>query len=173
MYGNLVGHKMTLMMNSVQPAYPIPIDFTDANTFHAWGADTGIAWPPASSKWELGETWVVDAKRVPEKLAGYCYGNRRMYIDAQDYYMPGEELYDMGGKLWKLLMLFARLHPNGYGDEFETGTGNWDFNGLDLQNVHQTVADEFYSNLANTDVAPDLWSVSRYASPTGLLEIMK
>ena len=84
-YGNLVAHKMTLMMNSVMPAYPTPIDFTDPATVHQWGVDTGIAWPPAPSKWELGETWVVEARRVKEKLPGYCYGNRRMYIDAQDF----------------------------------------------------------------------------------------
>ena len=25
-----------------------------------------------------------------------------MYIDAQDFHLSGEEMYDMGGKLWKL-----------------------------------------------------------------------
>jgi hypothetical protein len=74
--GTLVAHKMTLMMNNVQPAYPTPIDLTDSDTVHSWGVDKGVAWPPAPSKWNLGETWVVDGKRVPYKLAGYCYGNR-------------------------------------------------------------------------------------------------
>ena len=55
----------------------------------------------------------------------------------------------------------------------QTGTGNWAFIAIDLQNVHQSVTSELIANLANTDVAPDLWSVERYASPTGLLEIMK
>ena len=96
-----------------------------------------------------------------------------MYIDAQDFHISGEDINDMSGKLWKLIMLFARLHPNGFGDMYESGTGNWSFATIDLQNVHQSVTSEFYSNLANTDVEPDLWSVSRYASPTGLLEIMK
>ena len=26
-----------------------------------------------------------------------------MYIDAQDFHLSGEELYDMGGKLWKII----------------------------------------------------------------------
>jgi hypothetical protein len=82
-----------------------------------------------------------------------------MYIDAQDFHLSGEEMYDMGGKLWKLEMLFSRLHPNGYGDMYETGSGNYISTVIDLQNVHQ--------------VEPALWSVARYASPTGLLEIMK
>jgi len=87
-YGTLVAHKMMLVSNSLNVPYPVPIDITNPATVHQWGLDTGVAWPPASAKWDLGETWVVDAKRVPEKLAGYCYSNRRMYIDARDYH-PG------------------------------------------------------------------------------------
>ena len=97
-----------------------------------------------------------------------------MYIDAQDYHISGEDLYDMGGKLWKLIMLFCRVHPNGYGDMFETGSGNYIIPILDYQNVHQTYSESAdANNLANTQVEPPLWSVERYASPSGLLEIMK
>jgi hypothetical protein len=106
-YGTLVAHKKTLIMNSIKPDYPTPIDFADTNTDHLWGADTGTAWPPAPAKWELGETWVVEGRRVKEKLPGYCYSNRRMYIDAQDFKLSGEEMYDMGGKLWKELAGFV------------------------------------------------------------------
>jgi Protein of unknown function (DUF1329) len=174
-YGTLMAHKMLLMSNSLNTDYPSSIDFADSATVHQWGFDTGVAWPPAPAKWELGESWVVEARRVKEKLAGYCYGNRRMNIDARDYHLPGQELYDMGGKLWKLEMLFSRLHPNGYGDMYETGSGNYVTNVIDLQNQHMSVGDELndHSSLANTDVDPALWSVARYGSPTGLLEIMK
>jgi uncharacterized protein DUF1329 len=172
--GTLVAHKMTLMMNNVQPAYPTPIDLTDSNTVHSWGIDRGVAWPPAPSKWDLGETWVVDGKRVPDKLVGYCYGNRTVYIHADDFRLAGEDLYDMSGKLWKLVTAFARLHPNGYGDMFETGSGNYTILVLDIQNVHQTVSEILNgANNVNTQVAPPYWSVERYASPTGLIEIMK
>jgi hypothetical protein len=172
--GTLVAHKKTLIMNSVKPDYPTPVSFADPAALHLWGGDTGTIWPPAPSKWELGETWVVEGRRVKEKLPGYCYGNRRMYIDAQDFKLSGEELYDMGGKLWKTVVLFSRLHPNGYGDMFETGSGNYMISIIDYQNVHQSLTDEDNgTNYANTDVEPALWSVSRYSSPTGLLEIMK
>jgi hypothetical protein len=104
-----------------------------------------------------------------------------MSIDAQDFHLSGEELYDMGGKLWKTLYLFTRLHPNGYGDMFDTGSGNYISSVLDLQNVHQSISELMNDggypgtngNLTNTEVEPPLWSVGRYASPTGLLEIMK
>jgi Protein of unknown function (DUF1329) len=173
-YGTLVGHKMLLMSNNLNSDYPSVIDLADTNTVHQWGIDTGAPWPPAPAKWELGETWVVEARRVKEKLAGYCYGNRRMNIDARDYHLPGQELYDMGNKLWKIEMLFSRLHPNGYGDMFETGSGNYVSSVMDLQNVHLSAGDELNgTNYANTDVDPALWSVARYGSPTGLLEIMK
>jgi hypothetical protein len=116
----------------------------------------------------------VEGRRIKEKLPGYCYGNRRMYIDAQDYKLSGEELYDMGGKLWKTVVLFSRLHPNGYGDMFETGSGNYMISIIDYQNVHQSLTDEDNgTNYTNTEVEPALWSVSRYSSPSGLLEIMK
>jgi Protein of unknown function (DUF1329) len=174
-YGTLVAHKMTLISNSLNVPYPTPIDFADANTLHVWGVDKGFAWPPAPAKWDLGETWVVEGRRVTEKLPGYCYGNRRLYIDARDFHMSGEDLYDMGNKLWKIDILFSRLHPNGYGDMYETGSGNYVADVVDLQNQHMTVAEELndHSSLANTDVDPALWSVARYGSPTGLLEIMK
>ncbi len=173
-YGTLVAHKMTLMMNSIKPDYPTAIDFTNPATLHLWGGDTGTPWPPAPAKWDLGETWVVEARRVKEKLPGYCYGNRRVYIAAQDFKLSGEELYDMGDKLWKTIVQFSRLHPNGYGDIFETGSGNYIIPIIDYQNVHQTYSESAdANNLANTQVEPPLWSVARYASPSGLLEIMK
>ena len=96
-----------------------------------------------------------------------------MNIDAPDYHLSGQDMYDMSDKLWKLIMLFCRVHPNGYGDVFETGTGNWAFIAMDLQSVHLSITSELIANLANTDVDPPLWNVERYASPTGLLEIMK
>jgi len=172
--GKLVAHKMILTMDHIEPAYPTPITLLDSNTLHLWGGDTGIAWPPPPSKWELADTWVVEARRVPEKLAGYCYGLRRMYVENSDYRVSGEDLYDMGGKFWKIVYLFPRLHPNGYGDLFETGSGNYIAETIDVQNVHHSLTDETNgTNFANTDVDKTLWSVSRYGSPSGLLEIMK
>jgi uncharacterized protein DUF1329 len=168
----VVAHKMTLMMNSLEPKYPAPIDYFDPTTVHQWGIDQGVAWPPAPNKWELEETYIVDVKRVPSKLAGYCYGNRRMNIEASDYHISGEELSDMGGQLWKLLFYYFREHPNGYGDVYESGATELGANAADLQNRHTTVVSA-YNGSANTDAAKPYWDAARYASPTGLLEILK
>ena len=115
----------------------------------------------------------MEARRVKEKLVGYCYGNRRVYIDGQDFKLSGEEMYDMGGKLWKIGVQFSRLRPNGYGDMYESGSASYLFWALDLQNVHQTLSQTLNGSLSNTQVDPAYWSVARYASPSGLLEIMK
>jgi len=58
---------------------------------------------------------------------------------------------------------------------FETGSGNHVIAVIDLQNAHQSLTEELndHSNLTNTEMDPPFWSVARYASPTGLLEIMK
>ena len=43
---------------------------------------------------------------------------------------------------------------------------------MDLQNIHYTFSDTF-NGQSNTDAPKEYWDVVRYASPTGLLEIMK
>jgi len=169
---HVVAHKMTLMMNHLEPQYPAPVNLFDDNTLHQWWPEKGVAWPPAPNKWELEETYIVDVKRVPSKLVGYCYGNRRINLDAVDYHMSGEELYDMNGQLWKLFFQYQREHPNGYGDVYESGATEFLSNITDLQNIHMSLTDTFNGS-ANTDAPKEYWSVARYASPTGLLEIMK
>jgi Protein of unknown function (DUF1329) len=175
--GKVVARKMTLEMNNMQPPYPgPPIDFFDPNTLHLWGADRGVGWPPASSKWELRDTWVLEVRRVPDKLAGYCFSKKTLYVDAADYRLGGQEQYDMGGKLWKLLILVSRMAPNSYGDWFDTGTTHYIFIALDLQNVHMTLASQEGPGNGgenNGDVDRQFWDPNRYASPSGLLEIMK
>ena len=44
-------------------------------------------------------------------------------------------------------MLFSRLHPNGYGDMFETGSGNYVIHVIDLQNVHQSISERTQRSL--------------------------
>jgi Protein of unknown function (DUF1329) len=174
--GKVVAHKMVFTMHNMQPHYPGSVDIFDPNTLHLWEIDTGTPWPPAPSKWELGDTWVLEVRRVPEKLAGYCLSKRTMYIDAADYRLAGQEEYDIGGKLWKLWYQSGKLGPNSYGDWYETGNSHFISTNLDLQNVHLTVADvdnPHNGGEANNDVNRTYWDPVRYASPTGLLEIMK
>jgi Protein of unknown function (DUF1329) len=174
--GKVAAHKMTLMMNSLQPPYPSSIDFFDLSTDHLWGIDTGIPWPPAPSKWELRDTWVVEVHRVPSLMAGYCFSKKTLYIDASDYRLESQEQYDMGGKLWKYQYYMFRMLPNSYGDWFETGSTNYINVGIDLQNVHMSISEVTNAKNGgevNRNVEPAYWDPVRYASPTGLLEILK
>jgi hypothetical protein len=170
---HVVAHKLTLMMNHMEPKYPAPINLFDDNTLHQWRPDKGIGRPPAPSKWELEETYIVDVKRVASQLTGYCYSNRRMNIDAFDYQMSGEELSDMAGQLWKLFVVNEREHPNGYGDLFESGSTQRVTLVVDLQNRQQIVSDDTSPTLVNTDAPEEYWDAARYGFPTGLLEILK
>jgi Protein of unknown function (DUF1329) len=172
--GQVVAHKMVLAMDHLEPAWPDHnTDFLDPKAAHAWGFDTGVAWPPPPSKWELREVYVNEVKRIPSKLTGYCYGLRRAYLDAEDWSLPTEDLYDMGGKPWKYLSFPYRMHPNGYGDYFESGSSNDLAIGIDLQNQHMTVADAIHGDATDHYAEPDAYSVTRYGLPTGLLEIMQ
>jgi hypothetical protein len=170
---HVAAHKMVLQMNHLEPAWPAHTDFLDAATQHAWGFDTGLDWPPPPSKWELREVYVNEIKRLPSKAAGYCYGLRRAYQDASDWTLPTEDLYDMGGKPWKFIALMSRMHPNGYGDYFESDSSNYAVLGIDLQNHHMTIVTELDGDATDHYAKPDAYSVSRYALPTGLLEIMQ
>ena len=61
---------------------------------------------------------------------------------------------------------------NSYGDLYETGAADILENIMDLQNIHYTFVPIFGAQ-SNTDAAKEYWDTVRYASPTGLLEIMK
>jgi hypothetical protein len=106
-------------------------------------------------------------------VAGYCYGLRRAYVDAADWTLPTQDLYDMGGKPWKIFALFPRMHPNGFGDYFESDSSNYSSLVIDLQNRHMSVGNELNGDATDHYAKPDAYSISRYALPTGLLEIMQ
>ena len=79
----------------------------------------------------------------------------------------------MGGKQWKYLNWWYRMHPNGYGDYFESGSSNDLALGIDFQNQHMTAADAIHGDATDKYAKPEFYSISRYALPTGLLEIMQ
>jgi len=170
--GHAIAHKKILVINNFQPAWPTHVDFTDPAISQLWHISSGVGWPPSSQRWELRDTYVVDTTRVPSKRTGYCYGNRRIYADSLDWTLS-EDLYDMNMKPWKAIFLFNRLHPNGYGDTFLGDSSNYIFEAIDLQNSHLTFINEFMGEHVNHAADPSFYNVARYASPTGLLEIMK
>jgi hypothetical protein len=56
---------------------------------------------PASVTWQVRPVAVLDIRRVPSKMGGYCYGTRMAYIDKETWQPIWMDLYDAELHLWK------------------------------------------------------------------------
>ena len=131
---------------------------------------------PLWCKWSLRLTNVVDVRRIPSMRAGYCYGKRVMFEDAQFYHELWEDLYDSNMKLWKMVWVVRRaapvpgqgIAPNN-GDVLET---YWD-----VQNDHAsyvTTADRPGTDLLFDEQVPAAYhDVTKYSTPGGLMQILR
>src|SRR5262249_15395740 len=61
---------------------------------------------PASGDWELRPVYVIEYTRLPQFGKGYCYGRRVLYIDKDSLFPLAFDLYDAGGKQYKMILLF-------------------------------------------------------------------
>jgi hypothetical protein len=135
-----------------------------------------LGWPkPAWGKWQVRDVDVIDVRKIPSMVSGYCYGRRVIYVDRQFHAPVWEELYDAHLKLWKIMAIFAhvlvapQIGPvNSTGSEFEA---IWD-----IQNSHATYfidpsgGNAFYLN----EQAPKQFDdVAKYSTPGGLGQIMR
>lgn len=136
---------------------------------------SSIVWfsKPALSKWEVRDTWMIDARKIPSMSAGYCYGSRILYVDKEVNQAMWADLYDSNMKLWKVF-----YDPQALVDT--PGVGRvWTNNGWgeidDVQNDHLTyvtlpmLAGDACKNLAGAN----LTDINRYFSVQGLSQIMK
>lgn len=60
----------------------------------------------ASGDWELRDVYVIEYTRLPKYSTGYCYGKRVLYVDKDTLFPLAVDLYDAGGKLYKMILLF-------------------------------------------------------------------
>jgi Protein of unknown function (DUF1329) len=129
---------------------------------------------PAMGKWELRDTYVVSLRRLPQFAKGYCYGDRILYIDKENYFGAGAvDLYDATGGLYKaqLVFLYPAPIPRTKGDVAELLSGPYTGFLVNLKNKHVTVEPGLNSCI-NVDCAKDGYlDVTRYASPEGLMKI--
>ncbi|MBF6570669.1 MAG: DUF1329 domain-containing protein [Candidatus Binataceae bacterium] len=63
---------------------------------------------PVVGEWEMRPVNVISVKRIASQRAGYCYGDRVMYVDAESWANLWSDLYDMNMKYWKFQMI---AHP--------------------------------------------------------------
>jgi hypothetical protein len=145
--------------------------------FYYPGAMGIVPFPtPAMGQWELRETYVLSLKRLPQFAKGYCYSNRVLYVDKENYFGAGElDLYDALGKLSKTQLVFLDPVPipGSKGDVAELLTGPSIGLLVNFRNKHVTVSPYLRSCLNDQCAAAGYLDVSRYASPEGLMKIVQ
>ena len=50
--------------------------------------------------------YVIEYSRLPQFGKGYCFSRRVVYVDKETLFGLAADLYDAGGKLYKMLLLF-------------------------------------------------------------------
>jgi hypothetical protein len=130
---------------------------------------------PSWGKWNLRDTNVIDVHRVGSLSAGYCYGKRIMFEDAQFYHEIWEDLYDINMKLWKIVWVVRRALPvPGQGVSPNNGAVLEAY--FDLQNDHAsyvTTGDHGTDMFFDAQIPPQYNNVSKYSTPGGLMQIMQ
>jgi hypothetical protein len=67
--------------------------------------DNALMPEPTLGDWEMRPVDIISVKRIAAQRAGYCYGNRVMYIDSESWANLWSDLYDVNGQFWKLQMI--------------------------------------------------------------------
>jgi len=155
------------------PATPTQLD----ERFYYPGAVGIVPFPkPAMGKWELRDTYVLSLKRLPQFANGYCYRNRVMYVDKENYFGAGElDLYDAPAKLSKtqLVFLYPVSIPGSKGDVVELLAGPYIGLLVNFRNKHVSISPYLRSCLDGECAAAGYLDLSRYASPEGLMKIVQ
>jgi hypothetical protein len=134
-----------------------------------------LGWPkPSWGKWQLRDVDVIDVRRVPEKREGYCYGKRIIYEDSSTHYALWEDMYDTDMRLWKTAFGAQRLVKAtalGYVPGPVTSS-IWDLRNGHMTNV-STEDQQGDDMLIDVDAPAEYQDYKRYATPGGLMGIMK
>jgi len=135
-------------------------------------------WPsfiphPLDGKWQLRKVYVFDIRRVPSARAGYCYGSRTMYLDAEQFGPQWIDLYDASLKYWKLYwnLYYPGLIPETGEHTFGSGTTGGFFLMQEFQNVHEDAA--WQIPRWEGDVPGTYRDYTRWGTPAGLNQVMQ
>ncbi|HKV54191.1 MAG TPA: DUF1329 domain-containing protein [Candidatus Binataceae bacterium] len=139
--------------------------------------DGTLGWPkPSWGNWETREASVVDVRRIPSLAPGYCYGKRVDYVDKQYYGNIAEDIYDSNMKLWKVMWVASTpTQLDNYGEQ--SGVCGIVENYWDVQNDHVSYITSFNPKGACSlwdKQVPSQWNnINKYASPSGLMQLMR
>lgn len=155
--------KMIAYVDSSPPEKPFPEGFF-----------MPLAWPmPSWAKWQVRDVDVLSIKKIPSKAAGYCYGRRVLYADANFSGPLWQELYDSHQQLWKFYEVAPqRVDVPGIGPQNVPGGDMEEI--WDVRNNHATFAAENAKSLVANENAPaEYQDIPRYTTPAGLNLIMR
>jgi Protein of unknown function (DUF1329) len=134
-----------------------------------------LGWPrPSWGNWQLRDVDVIDIRRVPAEMAGYCYGKRIIYEDSQTHYALWEDGYDKKMHFWKTALLAQRLVKKPSLGEVPGAFSStaWDFELRHLTNA-STQSKGGGDVLVDGDVPAEFRNFTRYSTISGLAQIMK
>lgn len=167
----LVAHKRVLAL--VHMGIPQIPDFSDHPGQLLWDFSGGQWPPPSAGKWELRDSYVIEAQKVPSLRSGYCYGLRRLYVDSETWVSTSYDLYDMEMKPWKYIQeTFGPVDIPGTNDHYIAGASGGVQMVWDIQNDHTTAIINPHP-LTNSEWPPQYHNVKRYGTPEGLLDVMQ
>ena len=173
------GEKKILALEHASPASfdsrPTP---TQLDERYYYAGEAGIVpFPkPAMGKWEVRDTYVLSLKRLPQFAKGYCYSERIIYVDKENYFGAGDvDLYDAPGSLSKTQLVFLDpvSIPGSAGDVAELMAGPYTGLLVNFRNKHVSVSPYLRSCLNGECSSAGYLDISRYASPGGLMKIMQ
>ena len=174
-----LGEKKILALEHANPAsFDSPAGSSQLDDQYYYRGSLGIVpFPkPTVGKWELRDTYVISLRRLPRFAKGYCYSQRKMYVDKENYFGAGElDLYNPAGKLFKsqLVFLYPTPIPGTNSDVAELQAGpNAGFL-VNFVDKHVTISLGLHSCVNATCAKAGYLDIDRYASPGALMKIVQ
>ncbi|HJU11060.1 MAG TPA: DUF1329 domain-containing protein [Candidatus Binataceae bacterium] len=174
-----LGDKKILALEHATPeSFDSPATPTQLDARYYYPGSVGVVpFPrPAMGKWEIRDTYVLSLKRLPQFAKGYCYSERVIYVDKENYFGAGElDLYQTPGKLFKtqLAFLYPVPLPASDGDVVELLAGPYTGLLVNFRNKHVTISPYLRSCLDGECASDGYLDINRYASPEGLMKIIQ
>jgi len=157
--------EIELLDPAMKAGYDYPNDY-----------DLPLGFPrPDWGAWQVRPVSIINVTRIPTESAGYCYGNRVMYLDRETWESFWNDNYDSNHKLWKV---FA--YENAFGPVPTLGKAWVGIAAMawDLQNTHMTIWSSWgnknqKSHYINDQAPAEYLNGVKYGSAAGLMQIMK
>jgi len=128
---------------------------------------------PSTGKWQLRDMYVFDNRRIESQTVGYCYGDRVMFLDKEQFAPQWLDLYDAELKYWKFY--WNLYHPGVIPETGEHTFGSGTSGGFALmqefQNTHEDAAWQIPH--WGRDVPTTFQDYTRWGTPAGLSQVMQ